>query len=99
MTEYVNTICIKPDYTAPDHSSCVVAGWGKLSQGAEFSAEKPHHASVKIVPTSVCAVNYDKLEGVPRQVIDESVICANDAGRDACEVVRLNYSACKMTCS
>ncbi|XP_052259815.1 chymotrypsinogen B-like [Dreissena polymorpha] len=84
MTEYVNTICIKPDYTAPDHSSCVVAGWGKLSHEAEFSAEIPHHASVKIVPTSVCAVNYNKLEWDAQQVIDESVICANDAGRDAC---------------
>ncbi|XP_052286632.1 prostasin-like [Dreissena polymorpha] len=26
MSEYVNTICIEPNYTAPDHSHCVTAG-------------------------------------------------------------------------
>ncbi|KAH3863767.1 hypothetical protein DPMN_026767 [Dreissena polymorpha] len=33
MSEYVNTICIEPNYTAPDHSHCVTAGWGDLVEG------------------------------------------------------------------
>ncbi|KAH3863770.1 hypothetical protein DPMN_026770 [Dreissena polymorpha] len=33
MSEYVNTIRIEPNYTAPDHSHCVTAGWGDLVEG------------------------------------------------------------------
>ncbi|KAH3858463.1 hypothetical protein DPMN_101086 [Dreissena polymorpha] len=33
LSEYVNTICMDTNYTAPDHSHCVTAGWGDLVQG------------------------------------------------------------------
>ncbi|KAH3859690.1 hypothetical protein DPMN_102510 [Dreissena polymorpha] len=36
MSEFVNTICIKPNYTARDHSHCVNAGWGDLVDGMYF---------------------------------------------------------------
>ncbi|XP_052212373.1 tryptase-2-like [Dreissena polymorpha] len=59
LSEYVNTICMDPNYTAPDHSHCVTAGWGDLVHGANEGVELPHHASLQIVPNSVCAERYD----------------------------------------
>ncbi|KAH3884532.1 plasminogen-like [Dreissena polymorpha] len=83
MSEYVNTICIEPNYTAPDHSHCVAAGWGDLVEGAGVGVEMPHHASVQIVPTSVCA---DRVNLHPDNpfVIEDSVVCAVSEGRGSC---------------
>ncbi|KAH3729979.1 uncharacterized protein LOC127852679 [Dreissena polymorpha] len=84
MSEYVNTICIEPNYTAPVHNYCVTAGWGHLVEGSFFAAEMPHHASVQIVPTSVCIDRYNLPEG-DKLAIDASVICAATEGRDSCQ--------------
>ncbi|KAH3747033.1 hypothetical protein DPMN_181454 [Dreissena polymorpha] len=73
MSEYVNT--------APDHSHCVTAGWGDLVEGG-VGSEIPHHASVQIVSTSVCADLYNSL---PTVAIADSVICASTKGRDSCQ--------------
>ncbi|KAH3863760.1 hypothetical protein DPMN_026760 [Dreissena polymorpha] len=88
MSEYVNTICIEPNYTAPDHSHCVTAGWGDLvDEGG--GVEMPHHASVEVVPTSVCADRYNLLpeNDTARNnfAIEDSVICATAEGRDSCQ--------------
>ncbi|XP_052247512.1 tryptase-like [Dreissena polymorpha] len=82
MSEYVNTICIEPNYTPPYHTHCVTAGWGALQEGAFFSPEMPHHASVQIVPTSVCADRY-----VPENETKSftSAICAAAEGKDSCQ--------------
>ncbi|KAH3689117.1 tryptase-like [Dreissena polymorpha] len=80
MSEYVNTIRIEPNYTAPDHSHCVTAGWGDLVEGG-VGSEIPHHASVQIVPTSVCADLYNSIH----VAIADSVICASTEGRDSCQ--------------
>ena len=33
LSDYVNTVCVEPDYTFPDHTSCVIAGWGLTESG------------------------------------------------------------------
>ncbi|KAH3689116.1 tryptase-like isoform X1 [Dreissena polymorpha] len=81
MSEYVNTIRIEPNFTAPDHSHCVTAGWGDFVEGG-VGSEIPHHARVQIVPTSVCADLYNSR---PFFAIADSVICASTEGRDSCQ--------------
>ncbi|KAH3825229.1 hypothetical protein DPMN_127103 [Dreissena polymorpha] len=83
MSEYVSTICMDPNYTAPDHSHCVTAGWGDLVFGAGEGVNIPHHASVQIVPNFVCAERHGVLpKDKPRMV---SLICASSEGRDSCQ--------------
>ncbi|XP_052212374.1 tryptase-like [Dreissena polymorpha] len=83
MSEYVNTICIDPNYTAPDHSHCVTAGWGDIVEGAKTGVEIPHHASVQIIPNSVCA---ERHSATPEQKhLMGSLICASSQGRDSCQ--------------
>ncbi|KAH3858462.1 hypothetical protein DPMN_101085 [Dreissena polymorpha] len=51
--------------------------------GSNESVEIPHHASVQIVPSSVCADLHHEPEDTPLTV---SNICAAGEGRDSCQV-------------
>ncbi|KAH3824152.1 hypothetical protein DPMN_125981 [Dreissena polymorpha] len=50
----------------------------------------PHHASVQIVPNSVCADSYSLLPyeySYENFTVADSLICAAAEGKDACQVV------------
>ncbi|KAH3863768.1 hypothetical protein DPMN_026768 [Dreissena polymorpha] len=49
-------------------------------------SEMPHHASVQIVPTYVCADLYNLLPENHTVAIADSFICASTEGRDSCQV-------------
>ena len=33
LSDYVNTICLAPDYAVPTGTECVTAGWGYMHVG------------------------------------------------------------------
>lgn len=33
LSDYVNTICLEPNHTIPDRSSCLTTGWGLVDVG------------------------------------------------------------------
>ncbi|XP_060582694.1 plasminogen-like [Ruditapes philippinarum] len=90
LSDYVNTICLEPNYTVPDGTPCLTTGWG-LVDVEGVGVELPNSAELRIVPRDECRNIYESLpddhEAKQFVSIQESVICAraDRTGVDACK--------------
>lgn len=89
LSDYVNTICLEPNFTIADGTTCLTTGWG-LVEVDGVGVELPNSAELKIVPRTECAENYESLpdddEAKQFVSIQDSVLCAraDQAGVDSC---------------
>ncbi|XP_052791304.1 plasminogen-like isoform X1 [Mya arenaria] len=92
LSDYVNTVCLEPNYTFPDLSDCVTAGWGFIEDDG-VGVDIPHHAGLQILPSEVCAARYNMLPANHSAralvAIVDSVLCATASegriGTDSCK--------------
>ena len=89
LNKYIGTACL-PLVEYPDNKTVIISGWGSTTQRNVSSKASPssilQKASVKIVNRKICQKMYD----VPNQngytaKIDDGMICAASAGKDACQ--------------
>jgi len=73
----ISTICL-PDSDVPAGKKCVVTGWGE-TQGTGNN-QKLLQVAIPIIDKSTCndRTHY-------RGLVDETMICAGEAGRDSCQ--------------
>ncbi|XP_045214354.2 uncharacterized protein LOC123564677 isoform X1 [Mercenaria mercenaria] len=89
LSDYVNTICLEPNFTVPDGTTCLTTGWGLLDVDG-VGVELPNSAELDIVPRDECRENYESLpdddEAKQFVSIQDSVICAraDQTGVDSC---------------
>lgn len=88
LSDYVNTICLAPDYAVPTGTECVTAGWGYMHVENGKGVELPNHAELSILDQTVCADAYNSLpeSHEARQTVSivDSVICAARNNTDSC---------------
>lgn len=65
------------------------AGWGTLNFGGPVSSVL-QEAQVRVWSNTECSLNYGKLD----RTIADSMLCASDPGKDACQVSRGPYNPC-----
>ena len=90
FNKYVDTACLPMKTEYADDKTVLISGWGSTTQRNVSSKASPstilQKASVKIVNRKICQKMYD----VPTQngntaKIDDGMICAASAGKDACQ--------------
>lgn len=88
LSDYVNTICLAPNYVLPAGTSCVTVGWGVMQYDNGTGVELPNHAEVNILDQDVCAEAYNSLpeghEARKSVSIVDSVTCAIGNNKDSC---------------
>ncbi|XP_069072423.1 transmembrane protease serine 9 [Pleurodeles waltl] len=70
FNKYIQPICLpSPTYVFPDGMSCVISGWGYISEDNPIKPENLQHASVTLLNQTLCNELY-------RHAITNQMVCA-----------------------